>query len=145
MKFIFPQNYHFKNKILGVIDYTTAFINIIWDLFIFIIVNFIFKSLSIKISILIIFCFPLLLFSFVGFNGENIFFAVVLAYDFRSVERYFESVRSRVITRRGDECARRAVGVLGVNRYVVLNLYIVPFALVTYGLNLTGHTAKPLP
>ena len=65
MKFIFPQNYHFKNKILGVIDYTTAFINIIWDLFIFIIVNFIFKSLSIKISILIIFCFPLLLFSFI--------------------------------------------------------------------------------
>lgn len=72
MKFIFPQNYHFKNKILGVIDYTSAFVNIIWDLFVFIIVNFIFKSLSIKISIIIIFCFPLLLFSFIGFNGENI-------------------------------------------------------------------------
>ena len=30
MKFIFPQNYDFKNKLLGIFDYSTIFINIIW-------------------------------------------------------------------------------------------------------------------
>ena len=96
MKFIFPQNYHFKNKILGVIDYTTAFINIIWDLFIFIIVNLIFKSLSIKISILIIFCFPLLLFSFVGFNGENIFNVIcyMLKFIFKQKSYFYSKKKS---------------------------------------------------
>lgn len=28
MKFIFPQNYNFKNKLLGIIDYSSLFINI---------------------------------------------------------------------------------------------------------------------
>ncbi len=74
MKFIFPQNYDFKNKILGIIDYSTAFINVLWDAFIFIIINLFFKSLSLKIFIFVVFCFPLLLFSFAGFNGENIIY-----------------------------------------------------------------------
>lgn len=74
MKFIFPQNYDFKNKLFGVIDYSTAFVNLIWDAFIFILANFIFHNITWKIFILIIFCFPLLLFSFVGFNGENIIY-----------------------------------------------------------------------
>ena len=29
MKFIFPQNYNFKNKLFGIIDYTNLFLNII--------------------------------------------------------------------------------------------------------------------
>ena len=29
MKFIIPQNYNFKNKIFGIIDYSTAIFNII--------------------------------------------------------------------------------------------------------------------
>lgn len=72
MKFIFPQNYHFKNKILGVIDYTTAFVNLIWYAFIFLLVNLLFHSLNLKVFVFILFCFPLLLFSFSGFHGENI-------------------------------------------------------------------------
>ena len=35
MKFIVPQNYNFKSKILGFIDYTTAFVNIIWFIIVF--------------------------------------------------------------------------------------------------------------
>ena len=35
MKFIFPQNYSFKNKLFGFIDYSTLFLNIIWDFFMF--------------------------------------------------------------------------------------------------------------
>lgn len=74
MKFIFPQNYDFKNKLLGIIDYSTAFVNLLWYSFIFILVNLIFKDLTIKIFVFVIFCFPLLLFSFAGFNGENILY-----------------------------------------------------------------------
>lgn len=81
MKFIFPQNYNFKNKILGIIDYTTAFVNITWFTFILLLVNILFNSINIKIFIVIVFCFPLLIFSIVGFNGENIF--TVLKYMFK--------------------------------------------------------------
>ena len=35
MKFIFPQNYNFKNKLFGFIDYNSLILNIIWDIFIF--------------------------------------------------------------------------------------------------------------
>ena len=74
MKFIFPQNYDLKNKLFGIIDYSTAFINLLWYALVFILVNFIFKSLTIKIFIFVVLCFPLLLFSFAGFNGENILY-----------------------------------------------------------------------
>ncbi len=72
MKFIFPQNYDFKNKLLGVIDYSTAFVNLLWYAIVFILIQFIFKDLTVKIFVFVIFCFPLLLLSFAGFNGENI-------------------------------------------------------------------------
>ena len=81
MKFIFPQNYNFKNKLLGVIDYSTVFVNLVWDLLIFLLTNFIFSDLTVKIFVIVIFCFPLLLFSFAGFNGENILY--VFSYLFR--------------------------------------------------------------
>ena len=35
MKFIFPQNYAFKNKLFGFIDYSTLVLNLVWDAFIF--------------------------------------------------------------------------------------------------------------
>jgi len=71
MKFIFPQNYHFKNKIFGVIDYTTAFVNIVWYGLVLLLVNVLFHSLDLKIFVFVMLCFPLLLFSFSGFHGEN--------------------------------------------------------------------------
>lgn len=82
MKFIFPQNYNFKNKILGVVDYTTAFVNIIWIIIVFLLSNLFFKSISNKICITILFCFPLLLFSFSGFQGENIFYVLLYLLKF---------------------------------------------------------------
>ena len=85
MKFIFPQNYVFKNKLFGIIDYSTIILNIIWDLFIFCISDLFIKNWSIKISCLIIFCFPLLLFSIIGFNHEN--FISVLIYLFKFIKR----------------------------------------------------------
>ena len=76
MKFIFPQNYNFKNKLFGFIDYSTAFANLVWDIFVFFISNLIFSDLTLKIFVIVILCFPLLLFSFAGFNGENIVYVI---------------------------------------------------------------------
>ena len=81
MKFIFPQNYSFKNKLFGFIDYSTLFFNIIWDFFMFCFLDLFNLNISIKISIFIIFCFPLFLFSIIGFNHEN--FIYVLTYLFK--------------------------------------------------------------
>lgn len=78
MKFIFPQNYTFKNKLLGFIDYSTAIINIIWILIVFSIFYFIFSSISMTIFFGIIFCFPIVLLSISGLNGENILY--ILSY-----------------------------------------------------------------
>ena len=85
MKFIIPQNYNFKNKIFGIIDYSTAIFNIIWFCFIFFILNIIFKDWNIKIFLLISLCFPITLFSIAGFNGEPIVyvFKYIIKYIFR--------------------------------------------------------------
>ena len=72
MKFIFPQNYKFNTKILGIINYKTAILNLIWDGLVFLIINFIFKSLNIKIFLFIVFCFPIFIFSIIGINGDNL-------------------------------------------------------------------------
>lgn len=85
MKFIFPQNYDFKNKIFGIIDYSTAFVNLLWSAFVFILVNLLFTNLTFKIFIFVILCFPLLLISFAGFNGENII--DVFSYLFRFLKK----------------------------------------------------------
>ena len=71
MKFIFPQNYDFSTKLFGLIDYSTAILNIIWSGFILIIINFIFESLNIKIFLFIILSFPVLLFSVIGINRRK--------------------------------------------------------------------------
>lgn len=82
MKFIIPQNYNFKNKILGIIDYSTAFFNIFWYILIFIILHLLFRDWNIKVFLLISLCFPITLFSIVGFNGEPI------VYVFKYVIKY---------------------------------------------------------
>ena len=92
MKFIFPQNYAFKNKLFGFIDYSTLILNLVWDAFIFCLIDLFIPNTTIKLSLLIVFCFPLLLFSIIGFNHEN--FLNVLVYLFKFIKRpkiYFYS------------------------------------------------------
>ncbi len=92
MKFIFPQNYSFKNKLFGFIDYSTLVLNMIWDFFIFYTLGLVKFNLSVKVSIFILLCFPLFLFSIIGFNHEN--FICVLTYLFKFIYRkkiYFYS------------------------------------------------------
>jgi len=76
MKFIFPRNYNFKNKILGVIDYPTAIFNIIFFIFVLGLFSIFIKKLSIRFLFVIIFYLPIFLFSIVGFNNENIVYAI---------------------------------------------------------------------
>ena len=83
MKFIIPQNYNFKNKILGIIDYSTAILNVLWYSIIFIILHILFKNWNIKIFLFISLCFPITIFSVVGFNGEPII------YVFKYLLKYF--------------------------------------------------------
>ena len=74
MKFIFPQNYNFKTKILGMIDYSTAILIVVWSVIIFLIINILFKSLNIKIFLCVSLIFPVIIISIVGINGENIIY-----------------------------------------------------------------------
>ena len=76
MKFIIPQNYDFKNKIWGIIDYSTAIFNIIWYVLVFAIIELLFDNWNIKIFLFISFSFPITLFSIVGFNGESIIYVL---------------------------------------------------------------------
>ena len=73
MKFIFPQNYKYKNKIFGLIDYSTAIINLIFYIIIYFFTNLIFKQIKIKIFVFVLICFPCFLLSIINNNNENIF------------------------------------------------------------------------
>ena len=81
MKFIFPQNYNFSNKLLGFLDYSTAIFLVCWCVFVVFLLNLLVSDLTIKIVCFIIFCFPLFLFCIIGFNNENILY--VLSYLFK--------------------------------------------------------------
>ena len=89
MKFIFPQNYNFKNKLFGFIDYSTAILNILWYLFVFAILDMLFVNLTFKIACFIIFCLPLFLFSIFGFNQENFLYAITYMYMFIKNRRVY--------------------------------------------------------
>ena len=82
MQFIFPQNYKLKNKLFGVFDYSTAIFNLIWIILICFICNLIFKNLSVKIFFIIIFTFPILLVSLIGFNNESILYVFIYFFKF---------------------------------------------------------------
>jgi len=92
MKFIFPQNYNFKNKLFGVIDYSGLILNIIWGVLVFTLVNLFFNDLTIKIFIFIVLFLPVLLFSIIGFNNENIVYIFVYVFKYlNSNKLYFYS------------------------------------------------------
>ena len=82
MKFIFPQNYDIKNKLFGFIDYSTVIFNICWYILVLIFINLFFHNLNFKIFLFILLCFPVLLFSFYGFNGENFVYAFSYIFSF---------------------------------------------------------------
>ena len=89
MHFIFPQNYFFNTKLFGVIDYSTAILNIILWLIIFLIIKNLIIPLIIKISIFIIICFPFLLISIIGLNNENILYVFTYLFKFLKSKKIY--------------------------------------------------------
>lgn len=85
MKFIFPQNYDLNTKIFGIIDYSTAIVDLIWGVIVFFLINIFFKNISYKIFSFIIMVLPVLIFSVVGVNGENVIYFIkyITKYIFR--------------------------------------------------------------
>lgn len=76
MTFIIPQNYKYKNRILGIIDYPTAILNIIWNLILYFIVKNIPVIVTTKIFIFSALSFPVLLLTIFGFNNESPLFTI---------------------------------------------------------------------
>lgn len=76
MLFIFPKNYNLQSKFLGIIDYFSLFFNVIWQIFIFCLINLIFNNITLKTCLFIICCLPLLILSLVEINNENMFFTI---------------------------------------------------------------------
>lgn len=87
MKFIFPKNYNYNLKLLGFISYSTAIIDVILGVLIFGLVNFIFKTINLKIYFFIGLYLPILMFSILGINKES-FISVV-----RYIFKYFKNRR----------------------------------------------------
>lgn len=85
MKFIFPQNYDLNTKIFGIIDYSSAIVDLIWGGIVFFLINIFLKNLSYKLFCFIILFLPVLIFSVVGVNGENLIYFIkyITKYIFR--------------------------------------------------------------
>ena len=78
MNFVFPSNYNFKNKLFGLVDYTTAITNVVWYIFCFCLVNLIFEDINVKITIFSFLSIPFLIFSLINNRNESIL--IVLLY-----------------------------------------------------------------
>ncbi len=74
MNFIIPRNYNFKNKILGIIDYPTAILNVSLLFIIYKISGLFFISIFNKLLIIILFYFPFLLLSIFSYSNESFIF-----------------------------------------------------------------------
>ena len=82
MQFIFPSNYNFKHKLFGIIDYSTAIINVIWYLFVFCLVNLIFSNINLKIIFFSVFSIPFFIFSIINNRNGNILIVFIYVFKF---------------------------------------------------------------
>ena len=89
MKFIFPKNYSFKYKLLGIIDYSTAIFDTILGFLLYTILGIFIKSLTTKLYIFLIIFFPILLFSIFGLGRENLISVLFYMYNFFKNQRVY--------------------------------------------------------
>ncbi len=97
MKFIIPQNYKFKNKILGIIDYPTAIINVVWNFFLYFLLRFFPFSITTKIFIFTLLSFPILLLTIVGFNNESPIFTLKYIIQFIKKTKIYVYIKENSI------------------------------------------------
>ena len=72
MNFIFPKNYNYSFKFMGIFSYSSIFISIIWALFVYFIASFLFNSFIVKLYVFIILFLPIFLFTILNKSNENI-------------------------------------------------------------------------
>ena len=89
MKFIFPQNYNFSHKLFGFIDYSTAIFNACWFGFLIAISNLCFSALNFKLCFCVCLYLPILLFSIIGINHENMIYVFIYIYRFIKNRRIY--------------------------------------------------------
>lgn len=82
-KYVIPKNYDVKTKFLGIVEYSSILYLVIFDVLIYFLLNLVIKSIIIKIQVLILVSTPIILFMFIGINGENINY--VIYYFFRYI------------------------------------------------------------
>ena len=81
MNFIIPKNYKFKPKLFGILDYQSAVLDAVCGFILYVIVNVIFSSFSMKLYFFIGLFLPILIFSIIGVQSESII--SVLTYVFK--------------------------------------------------------------
>ena len=91
MNFIIPQNFNFKNKFLGLIDYPTLILDFIYLIFLNSLLNIFIHDLLVKLIFIIILFFPIFLLSLFSFNNES--FIYVLFY----IIKYYFSPRLYIL------------------------------------------------
>lgn len=72
MNFIFPKNYNFSFKLMGMFSYVSILVNIIWAGFVYLLVSLFFSSFIIKLYGFIILFLPVCLFTLLNKSNENI-------------------------------------------------------------------------
>ena len=81
MNFIFPKNYNFSFKFLGLFNYSSIFINIIYGFSLYFFISIFFKTIVIKFYIFVVFFLPFFLFTTLNHSNENFF--IVFHYIFK--------------------------------------------------------------
>lgn len=92
MNFIFPKNYNYSFKVLGIFSYSSIIFAFIWGLLVYIIVSFLFDSFIIRFYFFIFFFIPIFLFSILNKSNENIFFVIIyiLKYLYRPKVYFYD-------------------------------------------------------
>ncbi len=81
MTYIIPQNYNFKPKLFGILDYPTAILNVSIIVILILFLRLIPFALVVKCIIFIVCYLPLFLVSIFGFYNEN--FILIFLYVFK--------------------------------------------------------------
>lgn len=89
MKFIFPQNYSFSNKLLGFLDYSTAIFFCIFGACLYGILHLCIPTLFMRLSVFILLFLPIVLLGCIGFNHEKITYVCYYMIRYFFSPRYY--------------------------------------------------------
>lgn len=92
MKFIFPKNYNYSFKLLGMFSYSSIIFACIWAFIVYSISSFLFSSFIIKFYFFILLFIPMFLFSILNKSNENIIFIIfyILKYLYRPKVYFYD-------------------------------------------------------